>query len=64
MKGLHDKNRVTLILVTHDAGLASEAERRIVLQDGSVVSDESGGSRESGESRASGEPTVLREWIE
>jgi len=64
MKGLHDKNRVTLILVTHDAGLASEAERRIVLQDGRVVSDESGGSRESGESRASGEPTVLREWIE
>src|SRR6185503_92910 len=40
MKGLHDKNRVTLILVTHDAGVASEAQRLIVLQDGRVVTDD------------------------
>ena len=40
MQGMHNRNRVTLVLVTHDAGLASEAERRIILQDGRVVSDE------------------------
>ena len=40
MQGLHNRNRVTLVLVTHDAALASEAERRIILQDGRVVSDE------------------------
>jgi putative ABC transport system ATP-binding protein len=39
MRGLHDTNRVTLILVTHDAALAGEAERSIVLKDGRVVSD-------------------------
>jgi len=40
MQGLHSKNNVTLILVTHDAMLAGEAQRRIILQDGRVVSDE------------------------
>jgi len=40
MQCMHNRNRVTLVLVTHDAGLASEAERRIILQDGRVVSDE------------------------
>jgi putative ABC transport system ATP-binding protein len=40
MRGLHDRNKVTLILVTHDAVLAAEAQRRIVLQDGRVVTDE------------------------
>jgi len=40
MRGLHDTNRVTLVLVTHDAALASEAERRIVLRDGRIESDE------------------------
>jgi putative ABC transport system ATP-binding protein len=40
MRGLHDTNRVTLILVTHDAALASEAERSIILRDGRVESDE------------------------
>jgi putative ABC transport system ATP-binding protein len=39
MKGLHDSHRVTLVLVTHDASLAAEAERRIVLADGRVLSD-------------------------
>jgi putative ABC transport system ATP-binding protein len=30
----------TLVLVTHDPALASYADRRIVLRDGLVVSDE------------------------
>ena len=40
MRGLHDSNQVTLILVTHDGALAAEAQRSIVLKDGRVVSDE------------------------
>ena len=40
MRGLHDTNRVTLVLVTHDAALASEAERSIVSRDGRVEKDE------------------------
>jgi putative ABC transport system ATP-binding protein len=40
MLDLHDKNQVTLILVTHDAALAGDAQRRIVLQDGRVITDE------------------------
>ena len=45
MTDLHRKNNVTLVLVTHDAELAREADRQIVLRDGIVVDDE---SRESG----------------
>lgn len=40
MTDLHDKNRVTLVLVTHDQSLANRAERQIILQDGRVISDE------------------------
>jgi len=40
MKQLHERHDVTLVLVTHDAALAGQAERRIVLEDGRVVSDE------------------------
>jgi putative ABC transport system ATP-binding protein len=40
MRELHSKNRVTLILVTHDGALAGEAERQIVLDEGRVVGDE------------------------
>ena len=39
MKDLHRQNAVTLILVTHDATLAGQAQRRIVLTDGQVSSD-------------------------
>lgn len=39
MTDLHAKRNVTLVLVTHDTQLASEAERQIVLKDGRVVSD-------------------------
>ena len=50
MTDLHSKNNVTLILVTHDNFLAEKAQRRIVLKDGRVLSDEVKKSRESGES--------------
>ncbi len=39
MKDLHRQNNVTLVLVTHDAGLAAQAQRQIVLTDGCVSSD-------------------------
>ncbi len=39
MKDLHRQNDVTLILVTHDAALAAQAERRIILEDGRVLTD-------------------------
>lgn len=39
MTDLHKQNDVTLVLVTHDNSLASNAQRQIVLKDGSVVSD-------------------------
>ena len=40
MTELHKRRAVTLVLVTHDQALASEAQRQIVLRDGRVVSDE------------------------
>lgn len=40
MTELHRQNNVTLILVTHDFALANQAQRRIVLEDGRVVTDE------------------------
>ncbi len=40
MKGLHSSNRVTLMLITHDAALALEAQRQIVLTDGRVSNDD------------------------
>jgi putative ABC transport system ATP-binding protein len=40
MTGLHTKNSVTLVLVTHDTDLAGQAQRQIVLKDGRVISDE------------------------
>lgn len=40
MTELHRRRGITLVLVTHDNALAAEAQRRIVLKDGRVVSDE------------------------
>ena len=40
MTELHRQNQITLVLVTHDLSLAERAERRIVLRDGCVDSDE------------------------
>ena len=44
MGQLHRDNNVTLVLVTHDENLASQAQRQIILADGRMVSDESGES--------------------
>jgi putative ABC transport system ATP-binding protein len=41
MTQLHKQNNVTLMLVTHDPNLAEQAQRRIILADGRVISDES-----------------------
>jgi putative ABC transport system ATP-binding protein len=40
MTRLHDDNRTTLVLVTHDQELANRAERQIRLRDGRVIKDE------------------------
>ncbi len=40
MKSLHRQNDVTLVLVTHDATLAAQAQRQIILTDGRVTTDE------------------------
>src|SRR5688500_5048166 len=45
MTQLHEQRAVTLVLVTHDHALASEAQRQIVLKDGLVVADESTSAR-------------------
>jgi putative ABC transport system ATP-binding protein len=37
---LNQRERTTLVLVTHDAELAANADRRITLRDGLIVSDE------------------------
>ena len=39
---LNQAEGTTLVLVTHDAVLAAQAQRRIVLRDGAVVADERG----------------------
>ncbi len=41
MTDLHDRNAVTLILVTHDQQIANRAERQIILKDGRVLDDKS-----------------------
>lgn len=40
MTNLHSKKNVTLVLVTHDKELASRAQRRVVLVDGHIDSDD------------------------
>jgi len=37
LRGVHERRRTTVVLVTHDAELASLADARIVLRDGRVV---------------------------
>jgi putative ABC transport system ATP-binding protein len=39
MTELHDRNNVTLVLVTHDINLAEKAQRQVILKDGRVISD-------------------------
>ncbi len=40
MTGLHLRNNVTLVLVTHDQNLSKRAQRQVILKDGRVLSDE------------------------
>jgi putative ABC transport system ATP-binding protein len=40
LKELHEQQHLTIIMVTHDTGIASYAERVIVLRDGLVVADQ------------------------
>ena len=39
MTEMHRQHNVTLVLVTHDASLANQAQRQIVLKDGRLVRD-------------------------
>lgn len=43
MEELHERRKITLVLVTHDAVLAAKAQRQVVLRDGVVVNDELNG---------------------
>lgn len=47
LESLNSESGSTVVLVTHDLGLARRAQRVIRLSDGAVVSDEETGSRES-----------------
>lgn len=40
MTGLHSKRNITLVLVTHDAALAAQAQRQVILKDGRILDDE------------------------
>ena len=40
MAGLHEEQKLTIILVTHDPGVATCAERVIVLRDGHIIADQ------------------------
>ncbi|HWL92062.1 MAG TPA: ABC transporter ATP-binding protein [Phycisphaerae bacterium] len=40
MATLHEESKLTIILVTHDPGVASCAERVIVLRDGHIIADQ------------------------
>jgi putative ABC transport system ATP-binding protein len=40
LQQLHENDKVTVVLVTHDAAIADRAERTVVLRDGYVVRDE------------------------
>jgi putative ABC transport system ATP-binding protein len=42
---LNRKEGTTLVLVTHDGTLAACADRRIVLRDGAIISDEMNAER-------------------
>jgi putative ABC transport system ATP-binding protein len=39
MTDMHRRHHVTLVLVTHDAALAGQAQHQIVLRDGQIVAD-------------------------
>jgi putative ABC transport system ATP-binding protein len=39
LRALHEKNALTLLVVTHDAAVARQAERTVTMKDGRIVSD-------------------------
>lgn len=39
MTNLHEKNKATLILVTHNKEIAKKAQRQIILKDGRIIKD-------------------------
>ncbi len=40
--GLHRDHGITLVLVTHDEDLAAKCQRRLMMQDGEIVREETG----------------------
>jgi putative ABC transport system ATP-binding protein len=40
-QNLNDKERITIVLVTHEPDIAAYAERQIMFRDGSIISDKS-----------------------
>jgi ABC-type lipoprotein export system ATPase subunit len=40
LEGLHTSEKITLVMVTHDASIAGRAERVIKIHDGQVVGEE------------------------
>ena len=56
LRGLNHERGVTIIIVTHDAGVARATDRVVRLSDGRVVADERRGNRSFGRALA-GDPT-------
>jgi putative ABC transport system ATP-binding protein len=46
LQKLHKSGR-TIVLITHDLSIAAEAERRIQLKDGHIISDDGGKNNEN-----------------
>lgn len=46
--GLHRDRGITLVLVTHDDGLAARCQRRLIMQDGQIIREEHGARQASG----------------
>lgn len=46
LKELHKSGR-TIVLITHDLSIASEAQRRIQIKDGHIISDDGGDTHET-----------------
>ncbi|HLD16664.1 MAG TPA: ABC transporter ATP-binding protein [Coxiellaceae bacterium] len=39
LKNLHEKEKATLLIVTHDSGIANQCQRKIFMKDGKIVSE-------------------------